>query len=78
MRQRFKTSRICSSDNYILSKRVHIRSVVDFHNNNKALITTIMERRVHKIPYVKVFGKLMQISLEEAEQINVITTVIWL
>ena len=78
MRQRFKTSRICRSDNYILSKRVHIRSIVDFHNNNKALIMTIMERRVHKTPYVKVFGKLIQISLEEAAQINVTTTVIWL
>ena len=57
MRQRFKTSRICSSDNYILSKRVHIRSIIDFHNNNKALVETIIEKRVHKIPYVKVFGK---------------------
>lgn len=78
MRQRFKTSRICSSDNYILSKRVHIRSIIDFHNNNKVLITTIMERRVHKIPYVKVFGKLIQISLEEATQIDTTITVIWL
>ena len=30
-----------------------------------------------KIPYIKVFGKLIQISIEEATQINA-TTVIWL
>ena len=78
MRQRFKTSRICSSDNYILSKRVHIRSIIDFHNNNKTLIATIIEKRVHKIPYVKVFGKLVQISIEEATQIDTTITVIWL
>ena len=78
MRQRFKTSRICSSDNYILSKRVHIRSIIDSHNNNKTLIATIIEKRVHKIPYVKVFGKLVQISLEEATQIDTTITVIWL
>ena len=78
MRQRFKTSRICSSDNYILSKRVHVRSIIDFHNNNKALVETIIEKRVHKIPYVKVFGKLVQISIEEATQIDTTITVIWL
>ena len=78
MRQRFKTSRICSSDNYILSKRVHIRSIINFHNKNKALVETIIEKRVHKIPYVKVFGKLVQISIEEATQIDTTITVIWL
>lgn len=78
MRQRFKTSRICSSDNYILSKRVHIRSIIDFHNNNKALVETIIEKRTCKIPYVKVFGKLVQISIEEATQIDTTITVIWL
>ena len=78
MRHRFKTSRLCSSDNYIVSKRSHIRSIIDFHNSNIEFITKIMEKRVHKIPYVKVFGKLIQISLEEAAQINVTTTIIWL
>ena len=53
MRQRFKTSRICSSDNYILSKRVHIRSIIDFQNNNKALVEKIIKKRVNKITYVK-------------------------
>ena len=77
MRQRFKTSRICSSDNYILSKRTHIKHIVNSHNNNRALNTAIIERKIPKIPYIKVFGKLIQISIEEATQINA-TTVIWL
>lgn len=78
MRHRFKTSRLCSSDNYIMSKRSHIRNIIDFHNNNIAFIAEIMEKRAHKIPYVKIFGKLVQISLEEATQINTTITVIWL
>ena len=77
MRQRFKASRICSSDNYILSKRIHIKHIVKSHNNNKALNTAIIERKISKIPYIKVFGKLIQISIKEATQINA-TTVIWL
>lgn len=77
MRSRFKTNRICSSDNYILSKRIHIKHIVNSHNNNKTLNTAIIERKIPKIPYIKVFGKLIQISIEEATQINT-TTVIWL
>ena len=77
MRQRFKASRICSSDNYILSKRTHIKHIVNSHNNNRALNIAIIERKIPKIPYIKVFGKLIQISIEEATQINA-TTVIWL
>ena len=77
MRPRFKTSRICSSDNYILSKRTHIKHIVSSHNNNKTLNTAIIERKISKIPYIKVFGKLIQISIEEATQIKA-TTVIWL
>ena len=77
MRQRFKASRICSSDNYILSKRIHIKHIVNSHNNNKTLNTAIIERKIFKIPYIRVFGKLIQISIEEATQINA-TTVIWL
>ena len=77
MRQRFKASRICSSDNYILSKRTHIKHIVNSNNNNKTLNTAIIERKIFKIPYIKVFGKLIQISIKEATQINA-TTVIWL
>ena len=78
MRQRFKTSRLCSSDNYVVSKRIHKQDIINSHNNNKAVIATIVERRTNKIPYVRIFGKLMQISLEEATEINNTITVLWL
>ena len=77
MRQRFKTSRLCSSDNYIISKRIHKQDIINSHNNNKAVIAAIVERRT-KIPYVRVFGKLMRISIEEATEINNTITVLWL
>ena len=76
MRQRFKTSRLCSSDNYVISKKIHKQDIINSHNNNKAIIAAIVERRT-KIPYVRVFGELMQISIEEATEINNTITVIW-
>lgn len=76
MRQRFKTSRLCSSDNYVVSKRIHKQDIINSHNNNKAVIAAIVERR--KIPYVRVFGELMRISIEEATEINNTITVLWL
>ena len=78
MRQRFKTSRLCSSDNYEISRKIHKQDIISSHNNNKAVIAAIVERRTNKIPYVRVFGELMQISLEEATEINNTITVIWL
>lgn len=77
MRQRFKTSRLCSSDNYVISRKIHKQDIINSHNNNKAVIAAIVERR-NKIPYVRVFGELMQISIEEATKINNTITVLWL
>ena len=76
MRQRFKINRLCSSDNYIASKRIHRKDLVDSHNNNKAFFAELVNEKMVKTPYVRVFGKLMQISVEEASMSNI--TVIWL
>lgn len=76
MRQRFKINRLCSSDNYIASKRIHRKDLVDSHNNNKAFFAALINEKMVKTPYVRVFGKLMQISVEEASMNNI--TVIWL
>ena len=76
MRQGFKINRVCSSDNYIASKRIHRKDLVDSHNNNKAFFAELVDERTNRTPYVKVFGKLMQISVEEASMSNI--TVIWL
>ena len=78
MRQRFKTSRLCSSDNYEISRKIHKQDVINSHNNNKSIIATMVAKRTDKIPYVRIFGKLMQISLEEATEINNTITVLWL
>ena len=66
MRKRFKTSRLCSSDNYEISRKIHKQDVINSHNNNKSIIATMVAKRTDKIPYVRIFGELMKISPEEA------------
>ena len=78
MRQRFKTSRLCSSDNYIVSKRIHRQDIINSHNNNKSIVATMVAKRTDKTPYVRIFGELMKISMEEATMVNTAVTVIWL
>ena len=78
MRKRFKTSRLCSSDNYVVSRKVHKQDIINSHNNNKPIIAAIVESRTNKIPYVRAFGEIMQISIEEATEINNTITVLWL
>ena len=78
MRQRFKTSRLCSSDNYIVSKRIHRQDIINSHNNNKSIIATMVAKKTDKTPYVRIFGELMKISMEEATMVDTAVTVIWL
>lgn len=78
MRKRFKTSRLCSSDNYIVSKRIHRQDIINSHNNNKSIIATMVANKIDKTPYVRIFGELMKISMEEATRVNTAVTVIWL
>ena len=78
MRKRFKTSRLCSSDNYIVSKRIHRQDIINSHNNNKSIIATMVAKKTDKTPYVRIFGELMKISMEEATMVNTAVTVIWL
>ena len=77
MRQRFKTNRLCSSDNYEISRKIHKQDVINSHNNNKSIIAT-MVAKTDKIPYVRIFGELMKISPEEANMLNTTVTVFWL
>ena len=69
MRKRFKTSRICSSDNYIISKRMHKAFLIEEHNKNALVLEHI---------FVRCFGELMPITLEEAERIGTSVTILWL
>ena len=78
MRQRFKTNRICSSDNYVLSKKLHKAFLIEEHNKNAVVLEHIIEKCSTKKAFVRCFGKLMPITIEEAEKIGTAVTVIWL
>ena len=66
MRKRFKMSRIASSDNYELSRKIHAMYLQRFHEENIEVITEISSTLVIKEQkYIRVFGKLIPISEEE-------------
>ena len=48
MRKRFKTSRLCSSDNYVISKRLHKAFLVEEHNKNAVVLEHIIEKHSTK------------------------------
>lgn len=75
MRPRININMVCSSSNYELTRQIHIYHLNKEHNNRMkeiAKITTTI-----KIPYVKVFGKLIQITKEEANKLNKDVVIIW-
>ena len=78
MRQRFKQSRVCSSDNYVLSKKLHKAFLVEEHNKNAVVLEHIITKNSIKKAYVKCFGKLMPITVEEAKELGTAVTVIWI
>ena len=45
MRQRFNTNRLCSSDNYVASRKIHIEDLRKNHESHKALFDSIPQRR---------------------------------
>lgn len=66
MRKRFKMSRIASSDNYELSRKIRIMYLQRFHEENIEVITEISSTLVIKEQkYIRVFGKLIPVSEEE-------------
>lgn len=64
MRKRFKITRITSSDNYKLSKKIHSQYLKEWHNTNIEVITEI-SLVIKEQKYVRVFGELIPISEEE-------------
>ena len=78
MRQRFKQSRVYSSDNYVISKKLHKAFLVEEHNKNAVVLEHIIEKHSTKKAFVRCFGELMPITLEEAEKIGTSVTIIWL
>lgn len=76
MRKRFKMSRIASSDNYELSRKIHAMYLQRFHEENIEVITEIPSTLVIKEQkYIRVFGKLIPVSEEELRIHNTLISV---
>ena len=78
MRKRFKTSRLCSSENYVISKKLHKAFLIEEHNKNALVLEHIIEKHSTKKAFVRCFGELLPITLDEAEKIGTSVTIIWL
>lgn len=78
MRKRFKQTRVCSSDNYTLSRKLHKAFLIEEHNKNAVVLEHIIEKHSTKKAFVRCFGELLPITLEEAERIGTSVTIIWL
>ena len=63
MRKRFKTSRICSSQNYKSSVKIHREILIENHVANAKLFESI--KVAHKIAYTIVFGTEILLSADE-------------
>lgn len=68
MKRKFRTSRICSSDNYKLSVKVSKYYIERAHIENALLVEEIMSRETVSIQYVRVFGSIIPITLTEVEE----------
>ena len=76
-RNHFKKSRVCSSDNYELSKRIHVQYIKEEHCKNVTYIEKFVEANYVKKAYIKCFGKLVPITLEEVHKVERSLTIIW-
>lgn len=77
MRKRFKQNRICSSDNYFLSRQIYRNYLRRWHaeHSNEILVIT-QNIAVHQKCYVKCFGKLVEISENDAIRLETCMTII--
>lgn len=69
MRKRFNPNTICSSSNYEQSKKVHKRFIARVHEENIEVISTIKVTTRNRY-YVRCFGKLVEITKEEAVELK--------
>lgn len=77
MRERFKTSRICSSSNYKQSIKARRTFVQRTHNSIEAEKIS-SEIGVIKKPFTKVFGKLIPLTESEANRLSNSVNIVWL
>lgn len=74
MRPRFKRNRLCSSDNYELSRKVYETYMQEKANKCLLSVGSTNDNNTinkdNKKPYVKVFGKLIPLSFSEASSMK--------
>lgn len=63
MKKRFNRCLICSSENYEVTHKTHKKYIIEEHERNQQLLKEIMP----KIPYTKVFGKLIKIPEDKVD-----------
>lgn len=64
MRERFKITRVCSSDNYALSKKLHKQELSKNHCKLQEMLVK-EEIVLKKVAYIKVFGKFIPLNSME-------------
>lgn len=64
MRKRINPMAICSSENYVASKRVHRQFINSEHSRNKSMLESI-NQSIPKVAYTKVFGKEYRLTPQE-------------
>lgn len=72
MRKRFKMSRIASSDNYELSRKIHAMYLQRFQEVITEISSTLV---IKEQKYIRVFGKLIPVSEEELRIHNTLISV---
>lgn len=76
-RKRFTRNRVCSSDNYKLSRVLYNEYIVEQHKTNIEMVEQITVVNYIKKAYVRCFGELIPITLEEAHRIENTVTIIY-
>ena len=75
-RQRFNTSRVCSTDNYALSQRIHHNELAKIHSRLQEMLVK-EEIVLKKTAYIKVFGKLIPLTSVEIPLYEGKTEIVW-
>lgn len=75
-RKRFNTSRLCSSENYEISRRAHKQELVMAHSQLQQMLIK-EEIVVKKTAYIKVFGRFVPLTSVEIPLYEGKTEIIW-
>lgn len=75
-RQRFNTSRVCSTDNYALSQRIYHNELAKNHSRLQEMLVK-EEIVLKKTAYIKVFGRLIPLTSVEIPLYEGKTEIVW-